>query len=203
MSNYQVLFNGVTLDGDDPTSVERVERALAGELGIDHSKAKRLFSGRTVVLASQLSREEALDLQARLEQVGAVARIKDMSPKAELPPDYEREREAGAFDATLRDLTAAHVECPRCGHMQLESSHCTRCGVDIEALFRKRRKEDLLMEKQLRDHRQSVADKALAGAVADHAVDAHGEPVANDQAGDTSAPIQRENGGFFSRLFGR
>ena len=130
-----------------------------------------------------------------------------MSPKAELPPGYEKDREHNAFDATLRDLTAAHVDCPRCGHMQLESSHCTRCGVDIEALFRKRRKEDLLMEKQLRDHRQSVADKALADAVADHTGDPGGVSIAEDQAGDGAASFQRDtqrkSGGFFSRLLGR
>lgn len=194
MSNYQVLFNGVTAEG---RNVEGVEKALAGELGIEHSKAQRLFNGRTVVLASQLSRDEALDLQRRLETIGAVARIKDMTPKAELPPDYERERSGSG--ATLRDLTAAHVDCPRCGHMQLETSHCARCGVDIEALFRKRRKEDLLMEKQLRDHRaaqekqaqeqvQQAAEEALAAA----------GPIAAD-------PLDHfeEKGGFFSRLFKR
>lgn len=191
MSNYQVLFNGVTVEG---RNVDGVERAVAGELGIEHTKAKRLFNGRTVVLASQLSRDEALALQARLEKVGAVSRIKDMSPKAELPLDYERTKS----DATLRDLTAAHVDCPRCGHMQLESSHCARCGVDIEALFRKRRKEELMMEKQLRDHR-AAQKRRLAGQATDAPQGAEAEfsHVADDGQADD------HKGGFFTRLFKR
>ena len=54
---------------------------------------------------------------------------------------------------TLADITAAHVECPRCGHMQLDSSHCARCGVDLEQAFKQTRKEDLLIEKKIRDLR--------------------------------------------------
>lgn len=194
MSNCQVLFNGITVEG---RNVEGVEKALAGELGIDHSKARRLFNGRTVVLASQLAREEALSLQRRLEAIGAVTRIKDLAPKTELPPDYERDR-AGA-DSTLRDLTAAHVDCPRCGHMQLESSHCARCGVDIEALFRKRRKEELLMDKQLRDHRAAKEKQAqqLAQQASEEALAAAG-PIAADPSDHPGA-----KGGFFSRLFKR
>lgn len=194
MSNCQVLFNGITVEG---RNVEGVEKALAGELGIDHSKARRLFNGRTVVLASQLAREEALSLQRRLEAIGAVTRIKDLAPKTELPPDYERDR-AGA-DSTLRDLTAAHVDCPRCGHMQLESSHCARCGVDIEALFRKRRKEELLMDKQLRDHRAAKEKQAqqLAQQATEEALAAAG-PIAADPSDHPGA-----KGGFFSRLFKR
>lgn len=191
MSNYQVLFNGVTVEGRNG---EGVERAVAGELGIAHAKAKRLFNGRTVVLASQLSRDEALALQARLEKVGAVSRIKDMSPKAELPLDYERTKS----DATLRDLTAAHVDCPRCGHMQLESSHCARCGVDIEALFRKRRKEELMMEKQLRDHR-AAQQRRLAAQASEVAYDP--ESGVSGQGDDGQAT--EDKSGFFTRLFKR
>ena len=194
MSNYQVLFNGVTVEDRD---VEGVERAVAGELGIPHSKAKRLFNGRTVVLASQLSRDEALDLQARLERVGAVARIKDLSPRDEVPLDYERNKS----DGTLRDLTAAHVDCPRCGHMQLESTHCAKCGVDIEALFRKRRKEDLLMEKKLRDHRAAVAKNADKQVAAQSGADGEGSDLAASGAEANRSGTAKA--GLFARLFKR
>ena len=194
MSNYQVLFNGVTVEDRD---VEGVERAVAGELGIPHSKAKRLFNGRTVVLASQLSRDEALDLQARLERVGAVARIKDLSLRDEVPLDYERNKS----DGTLRDLTAAHVDCPRCGHMQLESTHCAKCGVDIEALFRKRRKEDLLMEKKLRDHRAAVAKNADKQVAAQRGADGEGSDLA--ASGAEAKRSGTAKAGLFARLFKR
>ncbi len=194
MSNYQVLFNGVTVEG---RSVDGVERAVAGELGIPHTKAKRLFNGRTVVLASQLSQDEALALQARLEKVGAIARIKDLTPKLDLPLDYERTKS----DATLRDLTAAHVDCPRCGHMQLESIHCARCGVDIEAVFRKRRKEELLMEKQLRDHR-AAQQRRVAQREVEPGFESHPANAGADEALDGDRE-NAEKGGFLSRFFKR
>ena len=34
--------------------------------------------------------------------------------------------------------------------MQLDASHCARCGVDLEAAFRQKRKEDLMIEKKIR-----------------------------------------------------
>lgn len=191
MSNYQVLFNGVVADGADAGSVER---ELAGVLGIDASKAKRLFNGRTVVLASQLSRDEAVDMQARLEKVGAISRIKDLTPKTQQPLDYESDRN----DGTLRDLTAAHIDCPRCGHMQLDSTHCARCGVDLEALFRKRRKDELLMEKKLRDHR--AAQQKQAEQAASAGVEAGNSVVDSGPRGPGQA---KAKSGFFSRLFGR
>lgn len=200
MSNYQVLFNGVVAEGDDRSLVER---ELAGVLGIPAEKAKRLFNGRTVVLASQLSRDEALDMQSRLEGVGAISRIKDLSPKTDMPLDYEADRQEG----TLRDLTAAHIDCPRCGHMQLDSTHCARCGVDLEALFRKRRKEELLMEKKLRDHRaaqqkqaEEAARSAVEGGNEGAAIVAEREPARGPGKAGTNTSAK---GGFFSRLFKR
>jgi len=118
MANYQVLFSGELSKG---ASTDAVQANLGRELGIDDRKARQLFSGRTVVLRSQLEQREALALQKKLEDLGAVCRIKDFSPKsAEYKPD------ANQSDYTLRDITAAHLECPRCGHLQLDSSHCAR-----------------------------------------------------------------------------
>ena len=187
MSDFQVLFNGETLNGKH---ADDVEAALAAELGIAPAKARRLFNGRTVVLASQLSSDEAIDLQTRLETAGAVTRIKDLSPKLHQPHGYEHDKS----DQTLRDLTAAHIECPRCGHMQLDASHCTQCGVDIEALARKHRKDQLLMEKQLRDHRAAQNRK-----LPDLAADA----FAADDATSSETPEDPAKTGFFSRLFKR
>lgn len=150
MANFQVLFSGVVIEGFEPTAVRT---AVAAELGIDERKSVHLFSGKTVVLRSQLSHDAALALCQRLETLGIQARVKDLTPKTSLPPGYEPDRS----DHTMRDLTAAHAECPRCSHMQLETRHCTRCGVDMEAAFKQLRKEDLLIEKKLRDLRTKRA----------------------------------------------
>ena len=145
MSSYQVLFSGEVIEGALPAAVQE---NLARELGIDARKAAALFSGRTVVLKSQLGEADATTFQKRLANLGAVARIKSLAP----PPSPVGERSARreqANDYTLRDITAAHVECPRCGHLQLESSHCARCGVDLQLALKQKRKEDLIIEKKI------------------------------------------------------
>lgn len=150
MANYQVLFYGEVMASANP---DAVRDNLARELGLDARKAKQLFSGRTVVIRSQLEQREAQHWQERFAELGAICRIKNLEPKVEplgmrdsLGDDKDHER-------TLRDITAAHLECPRCGHEQLDASHCARCGVDLEAAFRQKHKEDLMIEKKLRDLR--------------------------------------------------
>lgn len=154
MNHYQVLFSGEVAEGANESAVRD---NLARELGIDQRKAGMLFSGRTVVIRSQLSREEAQALQERFADLGALARIKDLTPRTEPKLDYRVDRDERRGDHTLRDITAAHVECPRCGHMQLEASHCARCGIDIAAALNARRKEDRLIEKKIRELRHRKA----------------------------------------------
>ena len=148
MANYQVLFNGEVAEDANP---DVVRANLARELGLDERKAKQLFSGRTVVVRSQLDQAEALSWQEKLGELGAVCRIKDFTPKATMA-QFDVDKKA-APDETLRDITAAHLECPRCGHLQLDSSHCARCGVDMEQAFKQKRKEDILIEKKIRELR--------------------------------------------------
>lgn len=151
MNHYQVLFSGEIAEG---AQEDTVRENLARELEIDARKAGQLFSGRTVVIRSRLSQQDALTLQARFSDLGAVCRIKDLTPKVEEKKlDYRVDRQDRGIEQTLRDITAAHVECPRCGHLQLEASHCARCGVDIAAAISAQRREDLIIEKKIRDLR--------------------------------------------------
>lgn len=151
MGSYQVLFSG---EVSQQANEDAVRDNLARELGIDDRKARQLFSGRTVVIKSQLKHEDALQLQQQLGEFGAICRVKDLTPKNTNVADFRVGKAAAAeSQATLRDITAAHSECPRCGHMQLEASHCARCGVDIAAATRQQHKEDLIIEKKIRDLR--------------------------------------------------
>ena len=72
MANYQVLFSG---DVAENASIDTVRDNLARELGLDERKAKQLFSGRTVVIRSQLEQAEAQAWQERLARFGAICRI--------------------------------------------------------------------------------------------------------------------------------
>lgn len=163
MNHYQVLFSGEVAEG---AREQTVRDNLSRELGIDQRKAGQLFSGRTVVIRSQLSQEDALALQAQFADLGALVRIKDLTPDFEKKLDYRIDREERGGDQTLRDITAAHVECPRCGHLQLEASHCARCGIDVGAAIKAQRKEDLIIEKRIRELKGGSSPKQpLAGNV--------------------------------------
>jgi ribosomal protein L37E len=159
MNHYQVLFSGEVAEGAQEA---KVRDNLSRELGIDERKAVQLFSGRTVVLRSQLSQQDALAMQARFADLGALVRIKDLTPKTDKKLDYRVDRADRGGDHTLRDITAAHVECPRCGHLQLEASHCARCGIDIAAAIKAQRKEDLIIEKKIRELRHGAQPKRAA-----------------------------------------
>lgn len=161
MNHYQVLFSGELAEGARQATVRD---NLSRELGIDERKAGMLFSGRTVVIRSQLSQEDALALQARFADLGALVRIKDLTPKYEKKLDYRVDREERGGDQTLRDITAAHVECPRCGHLQLEASHCARCGIDMVAAIKAQRKEDLIIEKKIRELKNRSTPPPLEAA---------------------------------------
>lgn len=175
MSSYQVLFSGEVIGGALPAAVQD---NLARELGIDARKAKALFSGRTVVLKSQLSEQGAEQLRQRLADLGAIARIKSLAPPKPAPAEAARREQAN--DYTLRDITAAHIECPRCAHLQLESTHCARCGVDLQMALKQKRKEDLIIERRIAALRNQQAGKAGPAVV--QAANDPGPIVANEPA---------------------
>ena len=192
MNNYQVLFSGEIAEG----AKEDVVRAnLARALSIDDRKLTQLFSGRTVVLKSRLNQSQAEALQAHLSDLGAISRIKDLAP-AEAKPSFKIDkREPGH---TLKDLTAAHVACPRCGHMQLDAEFCARCGADITALQAQQRKEDLIIEKKIRELRRKNGTRPAPAA--DEQSAAFEAP---DDVDDDTIPTPLSGGSKIKRWFKR
>lgn len=164
MGRFQVLFSGDLAPGFEQATVQA---RLAAEFGIDDRKARQLFQGRTVVLRSQLEEQDALALQHRLYDLGAVCRVKDSGEPAGQRGAAHIDRHAARFDAkrdrTMRDITAAFIECPRCAELQLESGHCVRCGVDMAAAAAQKQREDRLIELQIRQLRARRAAQAAAG----------------------------------------
>ena len=182
MSRFQVLFSGEVVEG---TSETAVRQNLMRRLGLDERKVAQLFSGRTVVIRSDLTREAADALQAELAGLGAIARIKDTTPDDKAKFKIDRQP-----DQTLKDITAAHVECPRCGHLQLESEFCTRCGVDIATAMKQKRKEDILIEKRIRDLKTQKVGPSMREPPSADAVDVSEriEPIKRRTQRPTSRP---------------
>jgi hypothetical protein len=150
MGHFQVLFSGQVVEGANEATVRH---NLSRRLALDERKVAQLFSGRTVVIRSDLTRDAADKLQADLAALGAVARIKDVAPDDKAKFKIDRK----PSDQTLNDITAAHVECPRCGHLQLESEFCARCGIDMATAQKNKRKEDLLIQKKIREFKDGKA----------------------------------------------
>ena len=155
MSSYQVLFSGEIAEG----ATEEVVRAnLARTLSIDDRKLTQLFSGRIVVLKSRLNQSQAEALQAQLSDLGAISRIRDLAPDKSKSAFKIDNRDP---DTTLKDLTAAHVACPRCGHMQLDAEFCARCGANVNELQLQQNKEDLIIAKKIRELRANRREAAV------------------------------------------
>jgi len=145
-----VMFSGDVVEGADAAAVrENLQR----ELKISDAKIAQIMSGRTVVLKSNLSHADAEVFQGKLTNLGAISKIKNLSPDDRSMFRIDKANK-DRIDHTLRDITAAHVMCPRCGHMQLETQFCARCGVDIAALARQQRKEDKIIERKIRELRE-------------------------------------------------
>ena len=163
MGHHQVLFSGEIIEGAQGAQV-RVN--LSHRFGLDDRKVGQLFSGRTVVIESGLDSGPAFALQKELNDLGAVTRVKDLTPEERVDlqvdaRDYKGDRPQA--DYTLNDITAAHIECPRCGHMQLDSQMCARCGIDITAASTQKRREDRAIGRkidQLQDDGPALAAKA-------------------------------------------
>jgi hypothetical protein len=185
MNRLQVLFSGEVADGASETTVRQ---NLMRRLGLDERKVAQLFSGRTVVIRSDLTREAADALQAELAALGAIARIKDPAPdeKAKFKIDART-------DQTLKDITAAHLECPRCGHLQLEAEFCVRCGVDIATVRKNQRKEDALIEKKIRGLKEgkSAAPATVAPSAPLEGPSERIEPIKRRVVGQRAVPTTR------------
>jgi ribosomal protein L37E len=169
MSRFQVLFSGELAEG---ASEATVRQNLMRRLGLDERKVAQLFSGRTVVVRSDLTREAADELQAELAGLGAIARIKNSTPDEKAKFKIDRHR-----DQTMKDITAAHIECPRCGHLQLETEFCARCGIDIATAAKQKRKEDILIEKRIRGLKTQKPGSAGSGTAEDVDISERLEPI--------------------------
>lgn len=154
MHHFQVMFSGEIVEG---AREAQVRLNLARKFGLDERKVGQLFSGRTVVIESGMSAEAASSLQKELSDLGAVARVKDLTPDGQREVKVDsRDYKADAphADYTLNDITAAHVECPRCGHMQLDAQACARCGIDIGSANQRKRQENQQIEREIHGLKQ-------------------------------------------------
>ena len=135
MNRLQVLFSGDVAEGATKTTVRQ---NLMRRLGLDERKVAQLFSGRTVVIRSDLTREAADALQAELAELGAIARIKDPTPdeKAKFKIDAARRPDAEGHHGRAPSNAPVAVICSsKPNSARVAASTSRRCARD-------QRKED-------------------------------------------------------------
>lgn len=180
--DYEVVFQGETFPG---ANVGAVKAALGRLFDQAPAAIEHLFAAGEVVIKNDLSREAAERYQAEMSRCGAVARIRRMpgrDPTREIPSIGKASfRGPLSQELSLADVKAALMECPRCGHRQLEGDYCTQCNVDIKAFRleeRRRAKEDRIIEARIRELRQGGPESAGPNEPVDTEPQAAPAPVA-------------------------
>ena len=170
MATYQVLFGGELVGS---ATLEVVRDNLTRELDLDSRQAGQLFSGRTVVICSQLERRQAHAWQERFADLGALCFIQNFDQPTGSVRFGDGVDRVDPSDHMFGDIPAIRLACPRCGHEQLDVAICTRCGIDLDVAFRRKRSQDKVIEKKVRalraqSNQSPVVEKSTTstGAVA-------------------------------------
>jgi hypothetical protein len=123
----------VVLTGDITTghSREAAIAALSRLFRCSAAEITQVVDAGNTQIGSNMTAEEALETQERLEVAGAYARIDRVAPNAapllnhlELPP--------------VDTLSAGLMRCPACGHEQLVALSCDACGAVFADFNRQR-----------------------------------------------------------------
>lgn len=125
-AQFRIVFNGELMP-DMP--LEAVKTNLAALFKTDLGKVERLFSGEAAIIKSKLSSNEADKYLGALHRAGARAykEPERIAPSLSL---VQTEEELAA--ARVHEPSAAPMTCPKCGHVQSQSSECGACGIIID-----------------------------------------------------------------------
>lgn len=92
---YRVIFSGEIAEGKD---VEEVKREVGGLFRLDEAKVEQLFTGRKVVIKTDVDHETALKFQQSMEKCGGICQIEEIAapsvPPAAVEPEAEPEAES-------------------------------------------------------------------------------------------------------------
>jgi len=127
---YRVVFRGETAFG---RSEAEVKERLKARFKFGDATLDKLFSGKAIVLKSDLDEATAQRYAKAFWEAGARCSVEPLTPAPQL--ELAR-REAPA-------AAAPPMVCPKCEQNQPEGESCVNCGV-VFAKFRQRQEESFL-----------------------------------------------------------
>ena len=125
--HYKIIFDARPIPENE---VAEVKRKLSALLKLEGEKLARLFSGRPVVIRSDVDHQMGLKYRAAFERAGARCQLVEIHPESP---------ESSVIDEGVQK-TDGHkrIICPHCHFEQDQSTECIRCGIVISKYRDKR-----------------------------------------------------------------
>ena len=121
--SYDVVFYG-QLSGIYP--IEQVKKNFEKLFKMGSQKVENLFTGKKVKIKNSVNFDTAQKFNKAFEKAGAVCVLEKVcsTNPDNLVLELDTEKNTPVHDA-------AKMVCPKCGHEQIESPNCNRCGIVI------------------------------------------------------------------------
>lgn len=92
---YSVIFSGQIAEGQN---LEKVQRNFIVGFKLDEARVKRLFSGKPIIVKSDLSYEDATIIKRNFAKAGAICYIKAVQTKANISEPKEKKKQTKVKD---------------------------------------------------------------------------------------------------------
>jgi hypothetical protein len=125
-----VEFCGEIIIGQN---IEDVKKQLTVRFKADRQTIDQLFTGKPVILKSDMYYQTALDIQTAFAQIGAICRIRASNKSLS--------QEQAFKENIFLPTNLEHIICPQCGFKQITSSSCAKCGIVVQKFAKKNQKD--------------------------------------------------------------
>lgn len=197
--NYRVILTGELKPG---FSREAALGAMSQVFQTSVDSLRAVFEGGEHPVNQDMSADQALDLQSRLDGIGVVSRIEkraaqhiDLTLRTHAPPVQVKAEQGG--DLPGRNA-AGRMHCPACGHEQLVSNRCSACGIVFAQYNRAQSTSPSADVPPAPTSKPAAAPESAASA----SVDTHARDNWHDAWGDFDEDAPPDESAYLGIFFG-